>query len=119
MTTPIALVTPPPAHLSLPVTLGTTTVTFTEWLPGHAPLTGAVIASDTETTEIDDANPWLTPTLVLMQAYDGQRGVFVAPVNVPAFMAAHDICYFAFHNAAFDLRVINKTHERAEIPYDI
>jgi hypothetical protein len=119
MTTPTALATSPPAHLSLPVTLGTTTVTFTEWLPGHAPLTGAVIAADTETTKIDREHAWLTPTLVLMQAYDGERGVFIAPENVPAFMAAHSTCYFAFHNAAFDLRVINKTHERAEIPYDI
>jgi hypothetical protein len=108
-----------PARLSLPVTFGTANVTFTEWLPGHAPLTGAVIAADTETTKVDKHHPWLTPTLVLMQAYDGERGVFVAPENVPAFMAAHGTCYFAFHNAPFDLRVINKTHERAEIPYDI
>ena len=119
MTTPIALVTQPPAHLSLPVTLGTTTVTFTEWLPGHAPLTGAVIAVDTETTLIDDANPWMTPTLVLMQAFDGERGVFIAPENVPAFMAAHLDAFFVAHNAAFDLRVIGKTHARQEVPYDI
>ena len=104
---------------SLSVTLGTTTVTFTEWLPGHAPLTGAVIAADTETTVIDDANPWMTPTLVLMQAFDGERGVFIAPENVPAFMAAHADCFFTFHNAAFDLRVINKTHARQGVSYDV
>ena len=104
---------------SLPVTLGTTTVTFTEWLPGHAPLAGAVIAADTETTLIDDAHPWMTPTLVLMQAFDGERGVFIAPENVPAFMAAHPDAFFAFHNAAFDLRVINKTHARQGVSYDV
>lgn len=126
MTTPPAVVASPPVCLSLPVTLGTTAATFTEWLPGHATLTGAIIAADTETTEIDDANPWMTPTLVLMQAYDGGRGVFVAPGNVPAFMAAHSACYFTFHNAAFDLRVINKTlsrpaaqQSRHVVPYDI
>jgi hypothetical protein len=119
MTTPTALVISPTACQPLPVTLGTTTVTFTEWLPGHAPLAGAVIAADTETTLIDDANPWMTPTLVLMQAFDGSRGVFVAPENVPAFMTAHPVAYFAFHNAAFDLKVIQRTHERADIPYDI
>ena len=110
---------PTTSGLSLSVTFGTTGVTFTEWLPGHAPLTGAIIAADTETTRIDKANPWMTPTIVLMQAYDGDRGVFIAPENVPAFMAAHRDSYFAFHNATFDLRVINKTHERLEVPYDI
>ena len=108
------------------VTFGTTGVTFTEWLPGHAPLTGAIIAADTETPEIDETHPWMTPTLVLMQAFDGERGVFIAPENVPAFMAAHCDCFFTFHNAAFDLRVINKTHSRPVtqharqgVPYDI
>ena len=103
----------------LSVTLGTTAVTFAEWLPGHAPLSGTIIAADTETTLIDKANPWMTPTIVLMQAYDGDRGVFIAPGNVPAFMAAHRDSYFAFHNATFDLRVINKTHERLGLPYDV
>ena len=119
MTSPSTLHNSTPARLSLPVAFGTANVTFTEWLPGHAPLAGAIIAADTETTLIDEANPWMTPTLVLMQAYDGERGVFIAPENVPAFMAAHPDAFFAFHNAAFDLRVINKTHARQEIPYDI
>jgi DNA polymerase I-like protein with 3'-5' exonuclease and polymerase domains len=106
-------------RLSLPVTLGTTTVTFTEWLPGDESLAGPVIAADTETTVIDNAHPWITPTLVLMQAYDGERGVFIAPEHVPAFMAAHSDAFFAFHNSPFDLRVINKTHSRQGVPYDI
>jgi DNA polymerase I-like protein with 3'-5' exonuclease and polymerase domains len=110
---------PTTSGLSLPVTLGTAAATFTEWLPGHAKLTGAIIAADTETTVIDDANPWMTPTLVIMQAFDGERGVFIAPANVPAFMAAHGDCFFTFHNAAFDLRVINKTHTRRGVPYVI
>jgi len=109
MTAPSAVVTSPPVRLPLPVTLGTAAATFTEWLPGHAKLTGVIIAADTETTVIDETHPWMTPTLVLMQAYDGERGVFVAPANVPAFMAAHGDCFFTFHNAAFDLRVIDKT----------
>jgi hypothetical protein len=106
--------------LSLPVSLDhhMGTVTFTEWLPGSAPLSGSIIAADTETTRIDKANPWMTPIIVLMQAYDGDRGVFITPENVPTFMAAHGDCYFAFHNATFDLRVINKTHERLGVPYD-
>lgn len=110
---------PTTSGLSVSVTLGTVTTSFTEWLPGHAPLTGAIIAADTETTVIDDANPWMTPTLVLMQAFDGERGVFIAPENVSDFMAAHGDCFFTFHNAAFDLRVINKTHARRGVPYDI
>lgn len=108
-----------PDRLTLPVTLGPSTVAFTEWLPGDAPLAGSIIAADTETTLIDETHPWMTPTLVLMQAYDGERGVFVAPENVPAFMAAHPDGYFAFHNAAFDVRVIQKTHERLGVPYDV
>jgi hypothetical protein len=108
-----------PEHLSLPVTLGTTTVPFTEWLPGDNPLAGAIIAADTETTLINNAHPWLVPTLVLMQAYDGERGVFIAPEHIPAFMDAHTTCYFVFHNAPFDLRVINKTHSRQRVPYDV
>jgi DNA polymerase I len=113
-----AAITP---DLSLPVSLDPRmgAVTFTEWLPGHAPLSGSIIAADTETTRIDEANPWMTPTIVLMQAYDGDRGVFITPENLPAFMAAHGDCYFAFHNATFDLRVINKTHERLGVPYDV
>jgi len=76
---------------SLPVALAPdrAAVEFTLWLPGDAPLAGSVIAADTETTRIDREHPWLTPTVVLMQAYDGERGVFVAPEHVPAFMAAH------------------------------
>ena len=117
--TSIPAACPTTRGLSLPVTLGTTTVTFTEWLPGHAPLSGAIIAADTETTVIDDANPWMTPTLVLMQAFDGERGVFIAPEHVPAFMAAHPDAFFVFHSGVFDLKVIQRAHERAEIPYDI
>lgn len=119
MTVPPALPNSPAAYLALPVTLGTAAVTFTEWLPGDAPLAGTIIAADTETTKIDREHAWMTPTLVLMQAYDGERGVFIAPENVPAFMATHSTCYFAFHNAAFDLRVLQRTHERSEVPYDV
>jgi hypothetical protein len=119
MTMPSTLGNSTPSRLSLPVTFGTANVTFTEWLPGDAPLAGAIIAADIETTLIDDAHPWMTPTLVLMQAYDGERGAFIAPENVPAFMAAHPDAFFTFHNAPFDLRVLQRTHERAEIPYDI
>jgi hypothetical protein len=101
------------------VSLAGVTTSFTEWFPGDAPLIGQIIAADTETTRIDEENPWVTPTLVLVQAYDGERGVFVAPANLPAFMAAHQDSYFAFHNAPFDLRVINRTHERLGVPHDI
>ena len=53
----------------LSVTLGTTTVTFTEWLPSSAPLSGPIIAADTETTRIDKANPWMTPTIPHLPIY--------------------------------------------------
>lgn len=105
--------------VGIAVTFSRLTVEFREWLPGDAPLSGPTIAADCETTRIDREHPWITPTLVLMQAFDGEVGIFIHPHNLAPFLDAHPDAYWVFHNARFDLRVIARTLERAGTPRDV
>lgn len=68
-------------------------------------LPGRLIALDTETTLIRDGE---IPTLVLASATDGQRGVFIAREHLPLFLEAHREAQWLFHNAAFDLPVLQQ-----------
>jgi hypothetical protein len=106
-------------RFAVAVTLGQVVVEFHEWLPGDSPLARRTVAIDTETTLIDKTAPTITPTLVLVQAFDGERGVFVHPRNLAQFIDAHPDTYWACHNASFDLRVLSKTLERCQTPRDV
>jgi hypothetical protein len=83
------------AHLSCP---------FTIWGPADGRLFER-FSYDTETTDLDEGRPYLTPSYVVGAACDGRRGVFVGRDRVRAFFQAHDGAALIMHNAAFDLKV--------------
>ena len=64
-----------------------------------------IFAYDTETTDILENRPDLTPDLVIGTACDGRRGVFLTRDMVLPFFQAHADVPFICHNAAFDLAV--------------
>jgi hypothetical protein len=86
------------------VDLGRLSYPFTSWVPED----GRVFerfSYDTETTDIDEDRPYLTPSYVVGAACDGKRGVFVGRDRVRAFFQAHDGTSFIMHNGCFDLKV--------------
>jgi DNA polymerase I-like protein with 3'-5' exonuclease and polymerase domains len=89
----------------LEINLGPYHCPFRLWTPHQGRVFDGLFAFDTETTRIDDDRPYLTPSLVLAAACDGQRGVFVPRKHIPAFFDAHAGLGFIAHNAAFDLKV--------------
>jgi DNA polymerase I-like protein with 3'-5' exonuclease and polymerase domains len=86
------------------IQLGPFQCAFAPWRPSDGRLF-KIFAYDTETTEIDDERPFLTPSYVLGAACDDRRGVFIPREHLPAFFAAHQGVPFICHNAAFDLKV--------------
>lgn len=88
------------------ITLGTTTVPFTFWTPAHGTVFDTIFSLDTETTLIDDNHPWITPAYVLGAACDGTTGYFITREHIAAFLKAHQGLPMSFHNAAFDLEVL-------------
>ena len=89
------------------VAVGPHCAAFREWVPGDGVFTTA-FAFDCETTLIRDDLPGRVPDYVLGVASDGDAGVFVSRANLPAFWAAHAHCVWVFHNAPFDLAVMQK-----------
>jgi DNA polymerase I-like protein with 3'-5' exonuclease and polymerase domains len=65
-----------------------------------------IFSFDTETTDIDDERPYLTPAYVLGAACDGKRGFFVGLDDLLPFVEAHRGADVIYHNAAFDLKVM-------------
>lgn len=86
------------------ITLGACNIPFTPWRPADGRIFNR-FAYDTETTDIDDDHPYITPTYVLGAACDEARGVYISRDNLVPFFAAHAGVPFVCHNAAFDLRV--------------
>ena len=80
---------------------------FSTWAPSTGRVFKTCFGFDTETTKIDKAHPWLVPAYVIGAAFDGNRGYFVQRADVAAFFEAHRGVDVVFHNAAFDLSVIN------------
>jgi hypothetical protein len=80
---------------------------FTAWRPQDGRLFER-FAYDTETTEIDEGRPSVTPSYVLGAACDGRRGVFVSRDHVRPFFEAHANVPLVMHNAAFDLKVTDR-----------
>ncbi len=83
-------------------------VPFHPWHPADGQVFGDVFAIDTETTRIDEERPYLTPTYVLGAASDGRQGVFITRERLPDFLRAHWGLPLVFHNAPFDLAVIDR-----------
>jgi DNA polymerase I-like protein with 3'-5' exonuclease and polymerase domains len=65
-------------------------------------------ALDFETTLIDLDRPWEAPQYVLGAACDGERGFFLPPDRVLTFLRAHWNEEAIFHNATFDLKVLDR-----------
>jgi len=86
--------------------LGPSLYQFRVWEPACGKVFAGPFALDTETTEIEVDRPAHVPTLVLGTAYDGAQGWFIAAENMPAFLAAHPHNQLVFHNAVFDLAVL-------------
>ena len=80
---------------------------FVEWVPANG-VFAASFAFDTETTLIRESRPTQVPDYVIGVACRGDRGVFVSRANLPAFWKTHAGCEWVFHNAPFDLAVIQK-----------
>jgi len=80
---------------------------FRPWRPEDGREFTTPYAFDSETTLIDEAHPWITPSYVLGAAYDGRQGFFIQRQHVAAFFEAHRGLQVVLHNASFDLDVIN------------
>jgi len=80
---------------------------FTPWRALEAPPFVRTFAFDVETDAIDREHHWLVPPYVIGAAFDGSRGYFVARDDLPGFWGAHAAVPTVFHNAAFDLGVLD------------
>lgn len=80
---------------------------FQPWKPVSGRVFSKTFSFDCETTLIDDAHPWATPTYVIGAAFDGKRGYFVQRADVASFFEAHAGTPVVMHNAPFDLAVID------------
>ena len=59
------------------------------------------------------------PDCVLAAACNGMRGYFVTPRRLTAFLDAHAGVSVVFHNATFDLKVIQQLGRAQEPSYDV
>lgn len=101
------------------VVFGPHEVPFRRWRPGDGAVYRGGFALDLETTPIDRDRPALVPTLVIAAACDGRSGWFITAEDAPAFLAAHPDNLLVFHNAAFDLGVLQETLKRCRLPGDV
>jgi hypothetical protein len=88
------------------LSLGKWSCPFRPWRPADGRIFD-FFSFDSETTEINDDRPDLVPAYVLGAACDGCRGVFISRDNLLQFFKAHTDVPVVFHNAAFDLKVID------------
>ena len=92
---------------------------FRRWTPADGRVISGGFALDLETTLIDKDRPAAIPTLVLGMAFGGGTGWFIHAPDMPAFLDAHPGNALVFHNAAFDLAVLQETLRRAGRSDDI
>jgi len=90
------------------LTLGPAQYEFRRWVPALGRVISGPFALDTETERIDEKRPDRVPALVLGSAFDGKQGFFILAEDMPAFLAAHPANPLIFHNAAFDLAVLQR-----------
>ncbi len=93
------------------LTLGPNQYPFRQWEPADGRVIAGRFALDTETTKIDETRPANIPALVLGAAFDGRQGWFILAKDMPAFLANHSANPLIFHNAAFDLAVLQAAHD--------
>lgn len=93
--------------MTLKIRLGTTSCDFNVWREGMGAVFAGPFAFDAETT-FDDTNPSHVPSYVIGAACDGSSGYFIPAGRCPAFLAAHDGVPLVFHNATFDLKVLQR-----------
>jgi DNA polymerase I len=91
--------------MHLEIALGPYSCPFRPWNPQDGRVFDSLFAYDAETTRIDDDRPYVTPSLVLATACDGQQGFYIPRVLVRGFFEAHADAGLIAHNASFDLRV--------------
>jgi DNA polymerase I-like protein with 3'-5' exonuclease and polymerase domains len=97
-----------PSAALLNVAFGRAQYPFRRWVPALGRVITGPFALDTETTLIEDNRPTHVPILVLGAAFDGRQGWFILAKDMPAFLASHPTNSLIFHNAAFDLAVLQK-----------
>ena len=88
---------------AIDITVGSYRCPFETWTPQMGRIF-EMFAYDTETTDMIEDRPDLTPDLVIGTACDGNRGVYLTRDTVLPFFQAHADVPFICHNAAFDLR---------------
>ena len=101
------------------LSFGSSRYPFHRWLPTNGRVITGPFALDTETTQVDEKRPTSIPSLVLGMAFDGRQGWFITAEDMPAFLADHPANPLVFHNAAFDLAILQTTLERRRIPGDV
>lgn len=99
------------------LTMNEHSVRFDFWDEDRSEPLASPVAIDFETTLIDTNRPWLTPALVAGGATDGKQGYIFGRDTVASFLAAHGSADLVFHNAPFDLAVIDCCVPEADI-YD-
>lgn len=88
---------------------------FRPWRPADGAVFDRSFAFDTETTLIDRQRPWIAPAYVLGAVSDGQSGYFVQPRDVADFLSLHGAWGMVFHNAPFDLAVIQRVAPKNDV----
>lgn len=99
--------------------IGSNQYPFRQWVPADGHVLDEGFALDLETTLIDKDRPAAIPTLVLGMAFGGGTGWFILAENMLPFLDAHPNNPLVFHNAAFDLAVLQETYKRARRQDDI
>ena len=102
------LPSPPERTTRMDIAFADKDFAFIPWTPSLGAVFSVPYAFDSETTLIDDTNLHTTPDYVLGAAFDGEKGYFILPQYLGAFLAAHPQQAIVMHHAPFDLRVINK-----------
>jgi hypothetical protein len=104
---------------SIGISFGPSSYPFRHWLPTNGQVINGPFALDTETTMIDEKRPTSIPSLVLGMAFNGHQGWFITAEDMPAFLAHHSANALVFHNAVFDLAILQATLERRQISGDV
>jgi hypothetical protein len=99
--------------------LGTHKCSFRPWRPSDGQVFNSPYAIDIETTLIDETPPGSVPDYVMGAACDGNQGFFISRDRLRAFLDANTSQRLVFHNAPFDLKVMQRLLQAQEPGYDV